>query len=128
VRKHLSRGGHFAFDISVPNAHELIRDPNRAYHSPRLRHPAVDDIVEYTERFDYDALRQILFVMMEFTPVRDNKRAWEAPLTHRQIHPQEMEALLHYNGLELEETYGDFDGSALDRYSSTMIGVCRARR
>jgi len=67
-------------------------------------------------------------VMIEFTPVADSTRAWATPLTHRQIHPQEMEALLHYNGLVLEETYGDFGGAALDRHSDTMIGVCRARR
>jgi SAM-dependent methyltransferase len=128
VRAHLARGGTFAFDISVPNPNELTRDPNRAYHSPRLRHPTVGDVVEYTERFDYDGLRQILFVMIEFTPVKDRKASFTTPLAHRQIYPQEMEALLHYNGLVLTEAFGDFQGGAFDRYSDTMVGLCRARR
>jgi SAM-dependent methyltransferase len=125
VREHLAPGGRFAFDISIPNPHELVRDPNRAYHSPRLRHPTTGDIVRYTERFDYDPLREILLVYMEFIPVSNPDASFVTPLAHRQLYPQELEALLHYNGFVIERAYGDFAGGPLDRSSDVMICICR---
>jgi SAM-dependent methyltransferase len=138
VRRHLTPRGLFAFDVSMPSASEQARDPNRAYHCPRFRYPATGEMVRYTERFDYDMLRQILFVEMEFFPEpkphaeggRPNraKESWVTPLAHRQYYPLELEALLHYNGFTVQETYGDYERGTLDRYSEEMIFVCRPRR
>ena len=127
VREHLAPGGRFVFDISLPSPDEQVRDPERAYHSPRFRHPTLDAMVSYTERFDHDPARQILFVMMEFSPVEGRHEPFATPLAHRQIYPLELEALLHYNGLELVEAAGGFDGARLDRDSDTMVCTCRAR-
>jgi SAM-dependent methyltransferase len=128
VRDHLAPGGVFAFDISVPNPHELIRDPDRAYFCPRFRHPTTGEMVRYTERFDYDQARQILFVTMEFIPEGRPKESWVAPLAHRQFYPQELEALLHYNGFSIVEAWGDYAGAKLDRYSEIMAVAARVRR
>src|SRR5258706_492263 len=68
VKDHLAPRGAFALDVSVPSAEEMARDPNRAYVCPRFRYPATGDMIHYTERFDYDQARQILFVTMEFEP------------------------------------------------------------
>jgi hypothetical protein len=38
-----------------------------------------------------------------------------------------MEALLHYNGFEIVERYGDADCSPLTNESRAMIYVCRKR-
>jgi SAM-dependent methyltransferase len=127
VHAHLARGGVFAFDVSVPSAHEMARDPNRAYVCPRFRYPATGEMIHYTERFDYDQARQILFVTMEFTPGRRTRDSWVTPLAHRQFFPQELEALLHYNGFAIEEAWGDYMGSKLDRYSEVMAIVARPR-
>jgi hypothetical protein len=128
VHDHLLPRGLFVFDVSLPNPHELTRDPNRAYHSPRFRHPSADKMVRYTERFDYDHIRQILFVWMEFSPVDQPKRSWATHLAHRQIYPQELEALLHYNGFSVEKLTGDFEGGPLEASSDVMVFRCRARR
>ena len=69
------RAGRLAhsFDVSMPEPAELARDPARAFHAPRFRYPeegGPGQMVRYTERFDYDKLRQILFVAMEFHPMR----------------------------------------------------------
>jgi len=128
VRQHLAPRGLFAFDVSVPNPHELVRDPDRAYHCPRFRYPSTGEMVRYTERFDYDQARQILFVTMEFLPEGRAKASWVAPLAHRQFFPQELEALLHYNGFAIEDAWGDYKGSKLDRYSETMVLTARLRR
>jgi len=120
VKRVLAPGGVFALDVSVPNAHEHARDPNRAYFCPRFRYPATGEMVRYTERFDYDQARQILFVTMEFMPEPRPKESWVTPLAHRQFYPQELEALLHYNGFAIEQAWGDYKGGKLDRYSEIM--------
>ncbi len=50
------------------------------------------------------------------------------PLAHRQFYPQELEALLHYNGFAITERYGDFFRGPLRSTSDTMVLHCRARR
>lgn len=126
VKAHLSPGGRFIFDISIPQGGDLARDPERAYGVPRFRHPTTGKVVRYTERFDYDPVRQILFVTMEFHPM-DGGESWVVPLTHRQYFPQEIEALLHYNGFEIESVRGDYGEGPLDRYSDVGVWTTRLR-
>ena len=124
VHEHLAPKGVFAFDVSMPSAHEHVRNPNKAYWCPRFRYPATGEMIRYTERFDYDQARQILFVSMEFSP-EGRSDSWVTPLAHRQFFPQELQALLHYNGFDVERALGDFQGGKLDRYSEIMAFVCR---
>jgi SAM-dependent methyltransferase len=127
VGEHTSPRGRFVFDVSMPDPEELSRDPNRAYGSPRFRYPA-GPTVSYKERFDYDRVRQILFVQMEFAPVGTRDRSWVTPLAHRQFYPQEIEALLHYNGFAVEAMSGDYGGSPLAQDSDVIVVTCRKRR
>ncbi len=129
VRRHLApRQGRFVFDTTMPDPDELRRDPGKSYGWPRFRHATSGEIVSYRERFQYDPLRQVLLVAMEFEP-RDRPEArWITPLTHRQIFPQKMEALLHYNGLRLLELHGDFTRQAPGGNSTSLIYHCAARR
>lgn len=128
---HLTPRGELVVDVSIPQPAELARDPARAFHAPRFRYPNPDGVpgkmVRYTERFDYDGLRQILFVAMEFLPA-DGSPSWMTPLAHRQLYPQELEALLHYNGFEITERYGDFFRAPLDAMSCTLLLHCRKKR
>jgi len=130
VRAHLAPRGRFVFDVSMPEPEELSRDPSRAYRTPRFRYPGENGdpgaLVQYAERFDYDKLRQVLFVAMEFSPV-DGSEPWMTPLAHRQFYPQELEALLHYNGFEIETFLGDFQGTPVTKDSSTLLIHARAR-
>lgn len=129
--EHLAPSGELVFDVSMPEPSELARDPSRAYATPRFRYPGDPGkgggVVRYTERFDYDKLRQVLFVSMEFSPV-DGGDPWMTPLAHRQFYPQELEALLHYNGFRITAQRGDFTEEPATRDSSTLILHCRPRR
>ena len=127
VRDHLSPRGRFVLDVSMPDPGELSRDPNRAYSSPRFRYPG-GPIVSYEERFDYDRVRQILFVRMDFSPVGSRGRPWATPLAHRQLYPQELEALLHYNGFAVEAISGDYAGGPLEQDSDVIVVTCCKRR
>lgn len=126
VAHHLSPDGVFVFDVAVPQPGDLDRDPNRTYSSPRMRHPTTKQLVKYAERFDYDCARQVLFVTMEFTPV-DGSPSWVVPLAHRQFFPQELEALLHYNGFIVNDVRGGFEQEPLSRYSDVSVWTCRRR-
>ena len=91
VRSHLAPGGELVFDISIPEPIELSRDPAKAYSTPRFVYPREGEpgggvTVKYTERFDYDRMRQVLFVAMEFTPAKGGE-GWMTPLSHRSSIP-----------------------------------------
>jgi hypothetical protein len=72
-------------------------------------------------------VRQILFVAMEFSPIARGDR-WMTPLAHRQFYPQELEALLHYNGFELTALRSDFSDRAPSNETSMLVFHCRLRR
>ena len=127
VREHLAPGGSLVFDFSVPHGEDLSRDPDKAYSAPRIRHPTTGELTRYAERFEYDRLRQLLLIKMEFTPEGKSK-PWTVPLTHRQYFPREMEALLHYNGFENIFFTADFTDQAADQHVDSLVVSCNAKR
>jgi ubiquinone/menaquinone biosynthesis C-methylase UbiE len=128
VHEHITPRGELVVDLSVPVMQDLLRDPTRPFKAPRFKHPTTGEVVHYTEHFDYDKVRQVLFVAMEFSPNGDDARAWMTPLAHRQFFPREWEALLHYNGFEVDKVSGDFYGGRFDRTSDVMVWHARPRR
>jgi SAM-dependent methyltransferase len=126
VREHLTDDGNFVFDFSVPQPEDLCRKPERGYAAPSLAHPETGEPVKYQERFEYDPLRQLLLVRMEFTPER-GQPAFTVPLTHRQFFPREVEALLHYNGFEQILFTADFTDLAADASVDSIVVSCRKR-
>ena len=93
--------------------------------APRIRHHTTGELTRYAERFEYDRLRQLLLIKMEFTPESSNK-PWTVPLTHRQFFPREMEALLHYNGFREIFFTADFTDEPADQLVDSLIVNCRA--
>jgi len=102
----------------------LSRDPERSYGSPKIRHPTTGELVKYAERFEYDRLRQLLLIWMEFEPEEGGK-PWKVPLTHRQFFPREVEALLHYNGFSEIFFTADFTDQPADQWVDSMVVSCR---
>jgi len=127
VVAHLTPSGRFVFDFSVPRPENLGADPNRRFGAPRFRHPECTALVRYAERFEYDPFRQILLVHMEFRP-EDGSPGWTVPLAHRQFFPQEIEALLHYNGFSELRWYSDFSESGLDPGADFLAVSSKALR
>lgn len=121
VRRHLAPGGRFVFDVSVPAPEDLARDPGRAYKVPPFRHPTAGCVVKYEEYFAYEHVSQILYVDFVFTSRDDPSRKWKTRLAQRMYFPQELEALLHYNGFAVMGIEGDFSGGPLTGASDTMI-------
>jgi len=128
VRRHLAPGGRFVFDVSIPAPEDLARDPGRAYGVPPFRHPTAGCVVKYEEYFAYDHVSQVLHVDSVFTDRDDPTRRWKTHLAQRMYFPQELEALLHYNGFRVLALEGDFDGGALTGASDTMVWHLEATR
>ncbi len=125
VRAHLAPGGRFVFDVSVPLAEDLARDPTRGYRAPSFVHPTSRERVRYTEFFDYDALRQILFVTMLFEP-KSGAKPWTVLLAHRQYFPQELTALLTWAGFDVT-LRAAFDGARPSRSTDHLLVECTRR-
>ncbi len=123
VKEHLAPGGRFVFDVSVPQPADLGRDPERRYPCPRFRHPETKQWLRYTERFEYDPLRQLLLVWMEFVP-EDGSEPWVVPLTHRQFFPAELLALLHHAGFESPILTADFGDDPPDARVDSLVLDC----
>jgi len=131
VQQHLLPNGELVFDVTMPIPHDLARRPDLAYHTPSFVHPT-EGRVSYHEYFDYDRVRQILFVSMCFArqdkgkrkgsgSSGDTERTFMTPLAHRQFFPREIEALLHYNGFAVTKVSGDFSGGPLVQDSDVMV-------
>lgn len=144
VHAQLEPRGELVFDISMPILEDLTRRPEVGYSIPPFEHPTAGR-VRYREHFDYDRVRQILFVSMFFEPIAAKKAkptggkkktktaappedtSFMTPLAHRQFYPCEMEALLHYNGFEVTALYGDFDRGPLVQRSDVMVWHAKPR-
>jgi len=126
VARHLAPGGRFVLDVSTPQPIDLARDPERWHGAPPFRHPAAGR-VKYQERFEYESVRQVLFVTMRFMP-QDGSPEWMTPLAHRQFFPAELEALVAHGGFRVEARHGDFEGGPLGPGSESQVLVCSVAR
>jgi SAM-dependent methyltransferase len=125
VRSHLAPGGHFVFDVLVPDSAALARNPERLYRSHDVKLPPEGALHRYRERFEYDPVTQVQTVTMYFEPVDTSRPPVTQTLTHRQWFPAELEAAMHYEGLDVVERYGDFERGPLDELSESQILVTR---
>jgi SAM-dependent methyltransferase len=124
---HLEPGGRFAFDVLLPDPVSLARDPSKRYRGGEVPHPRDGIRYRYSEYFSYDPVAQIETIMMDFEHPDDKEQSFCTPLTQRQFFPQELEALLHYNGFKVESHTGDFDGKPITAATESQVVVARAR-
>jgi SAM-dependent methyltransferase len=127
VRAHLAPGGHFLFDVRVPNPDELRRDPEKVYKGRDVTLPSTGRRYHYRERWDYHTASQIQTVEMAFVGVDDPSDFHLQLLTHRCWFPAELEAILHYEGFTILERFGDFEGEPLDEGHDSQVFLCRLR-
>ncbi len=127
-RRHLARGGRLVFDVVMPDLRALAQDPERLYRGRDLRDPDSGRRYRYSEASHYDVARQIRSVTMLIEQPGEPASRRALPLTQRQLFPAELEALLHYNGFEIEQRYGDFVFGPLSAHSETQVVIARARK
>lgn len=129
ARAHLRGGGLLAFDVLLPDVRALSRDPTRLYRCRPIRHPRDGKQYGYREAFHYDSVTQVQLVSTLLERLDAPEVAAEmTQLSHRQFFPQELEALLHYNGFDIAELAGNFDGDPLTPMSESQVIVARVRK
>lgn len=127
VRAHLAPDGVFALNVFFPHADSLeasdVEKEWFSYVNPR------GQTVSVAGTDQYDAIRQIRTetAIRRWTDADGQPQERVAPLQQRMFFPQELEALLHYNGFTVLNRYGDYDRQPLTDDHHLMILVCRAR-
>lgn len=125
VRAHLAPGGRFAIAIFNPLLEILVRDPDRRYAVTEYPDPDGRGMVTVTENNVYDRATQVNRIRWYFAI--DGQEEYAQELNMRMLYPQELEALLWYNGFAVEEKYGDFDERPFEGGATHQLVVCRAR-
>jgi SAM-dependent methyltransferase len=125
VHEHLAPGGLFVADVIFPYP-KLMRDVEEeeewfAYIAADGREVRVSG----TEHYDH--LRQVKLetAYRRWVDASGQEHMRIAPLALRYFFPQELEALLHYNGFTVLQRYGDWDRSPLADGSPNIILVCK---
>ncbi len=119
VRRHLAPGGTFAFDVALPDLHQLAgaAEPRRLNAGPN---PA--SAIEAEETASYDPVAQIRFARWRLQPP-GAAAPIVADFALRQFFPQEMPLLLGAADLRLRTRYGDFARNPLGPGSLNQICV-----
>jgi hypothetical protein len=118
--------GVFAFETRNPSGHDLTTQPEEEFDQSYISVEGHQVSVSSTQV--YDPIAQIMY----WTSYRRwNDRARDhRKKTHiacRFTHPQELEALLHYNGFQIVQQFGNWDQEPLSASSPSIISICKAR-
>ncbi len=131
AHRHLAPGGHFAFETRFPRPSVLLTaaalDGNWSEETVwRAFTDEAGRAVTVSTAQRYDALRQTAKYVIHRRWQEDGHDEVRSERTSlRFVYPQEMEALLHYNGLVIRDAYGDWDQRPLTNDSPRMIYVCQ---
>ena len=130
IRAHLEPGGHFVFDVLMPDLDYLNRPHFKTFAGVRFKHPRHGCHFIYAEQTAFDPvtqLNQMRFLYERADPDEVGPPSYDVQLSHRYFFPQELEALLHYNGFKLLERYGDFERGELRPDCESQVLVCGLR-
>jgi len=128
VHRHLSPRGRFAFDVLMPDLGVLRRPASRFYRCRPVFDPSDGQRYAYAEQFAYDPVAQVQTVSMHFQRLDRPSEERTTPLVLRFFFPQELSALLHYNGFSVVEQYGGWRGEPLNEDSESQVIVARPAR
>ncbi len=123
VVRHLADDGRFILSVFVPDFGILMRDPAGRYPFAAYTRPEDGAGVQVWHRNVYRPETQINHITL-FLLAPDGKERPAGELDMRMVFPQELDALLKYNGLQIERKYGDFDGAPFGPGSGQQIPVC----
>lgn len=126
ARRHLTSEGRFLLELFNSSIKLLAREPDRRYDVDQYQDPKGGFPVFVTEEVRYDLASQINHIRWFF---RDEKRNEETVLSFemRQFFPEEIDALLWYNGFLIEHKYGSFDEREFSSNAPKQLIICRPK-
>jgi SAM-dependent methyltransferase len=127
-RRHLKPDGRLAFDVLMPDLPALLQDPERLYACGSIVDPTDGRRYRHFEASHYDPVSQVRTVTMLFESDDAAVASRAIPLTQRQFFPAELEALLLYNGFEIEAHYGGFGSGPIELRAESQVVVARLQK
>ena len=125
VKKHLARGGKFVVDVFVPKMELLVDKPGERFPFSEYDDPDSRGRVVVTESYVYEPDTQIKRITTYHAI--SGEEEIEGELNMRMYFPQELDALVKYNGFAIDDKYGDYDQTAFDTQSEKQLVVCSVR-
>lgn len=128
IRRHLTPGGYFAFDVLNPDLKWLTRDPNKRWARTRFLHPTTGVRYEYSTNQTYDPVAQIAYMRIYYQIVSldpASSHTHVIRLCHRQFFPAELEALLVHNGFRICERWGGFAKERFEGAAESQVLLCQ---
>lgn len=126
VRDHLAAGGRFVVVHFNPNLHYLVRDPLEHFPVDEYDDPDGKGRVVITETSTYDRALQVNRIVWHYQ-IGGEPDARTACLNMRILFPQELDALLWYNGFDIERKYGDCALAPFEASSPSQVVVATPR-
>ena len=126
VRAHLLPEGRFVFDIFNPGIYFLAKHSGHRRQVASFIDPYSGKSTLIEELIEYDAENQVNRTTW-FYSIGDDRDVQVHDLHLRCYYPQEMETLLHYNGFDVLEKLGNYDGTPFSSKSSQQIVTCGLR-
>ena len=126
VKRHLLPGGSFAFETRNPSGHDLTDQPDEEFDQSYISVQGYQVSVSSTQT--YDPIAQVIY-WTSYRRWNDGQRDHqkETHIACRFTHPQELEALLHYNGFQIVQQYGNWNKEPLSASSPSIYSICKAR-
>jgi ubiquinone/menaquinone biosynthesis C-methylase UbiE len=126
VKRHLAPKGIFAFETRNPSSHDLTNQPQEEFDQSYVSVDGYQVSVYFTQY--YDPVAQVMY-WTSYRRWNDGTRDHnkETHIACRFTYPQELEALLHYNGFQAIQQYGNWDKETFSPSSPSIISICRLR-
>ena len=124
VRRHLAPDGVFAFETRNPSGHDLTDQPqeefDQSYTSVEGYQVSVSSIQTY------DPIAQVIY-WTSYRRWNDGARdhTKETHIACRFTHPQELKSLLHYNGFQILQQFGNWNKEVISPSSPSIISICK---
>jgi len=124
VKKHLALNGRFIIDVFVPKMELLINRPGERSPFSEYGDPDGRGTIVVTESYVYEPDTQVKRIKTHHS-IPGQKKEIEGALNMRMYFPQELDALIKYNGFAIDAKYGGYDQGAFTSDSEKQLVVCR---
>jgi len=125
VKKHLTPNGTLIIDTHNPQFKYLNSDPNKPPSTRTYPNPNGEGTITVSSRFLYHGEQQINTITMAHQLPDGTEEITD--VIHARLHfPQELNALMKYNGFTVENKMGDYNKEKFHSQSSKQILVLRA--
>jgi SAM-dependent methyltransferase len=126
VKRHLTREGKFIVDVFVPKMELLVDKPGERFPFSEYDAPDGQGRIVVTESYSYEPDTQIKRIKT-FHSFPGQEEEIEGELNMRMYFPQELDALLKYNGFVIEDKFGNYEQADFTAESGKQLIVCSAR-